>query len=130
MDYTEEIKAKVAPQNKEEKRTAIIIGIPWLLFVFIFPLVSTYLLKMQLGNDFSLGIAFTNMFVLLVLITIGDFVVLDWWIVSTITPAYVIIPGTDKEEYKNINQHFRGHIKSFLVQTVVCMLIAVIITIL
>ena len=44
-DYSELIKKKVPPKTKKEKMLSIIIGIPWLIIMFLLPIISTYLLK-------------------------------------------------------------------------------------
>ena len=95
-DYSEAIKAKVPPQTAKEKRLALIIGIPWMLFVFGFPLFSSYALKSSLGGEIPFWTAFLNVFVLVFLATAGDLVILDWLIVNKITPKFVMIPGTEK----------------------------------
>jgi hypothetical protein len=59
-DYPEEIKKKVAPQTKQEKKLAVLIAIPWMLFTFGFPIYSTYVLKSNLGGEISFWIAWLN----------------------------------------------------------------------
>jgi len=50
-DYSEAIKAKVPPQTWKEKRLALIIGLPWIIFAVGFPIYSTYMLKSKLGGE-------------------------------------------------------------------------------
>jgi hypothetical protein len=68
--------------------------------------------------------AFLNLFVLFLLATIGDLVFLDWLIVSKVTPQFVIIPGTEKEDYKDLSHHFKGHLKASVVLIPVLLVIA------
>jgi hypothetical protein len=114
-DYPEEIKKKVAPQTKQEKRLALLIAIPWMLFTFGFPFYSTYALKSNLGGEISFWIAWLNIAIMTLLANLGDFVILDWLIVSRITPKFVIIPGTSKEDYKDFSHHFRAQAKATFV---------------
>ena len=123
-DYPEAIKKKVAPQTKKEKLLAIIVGVPWLLFVLGFPIVSTYLLKAKLGNEIPFWVAFLNLFVLILLLTIGDLVILDWLVISKLTPKFVIIPGTVEEDYKDFSHHYKGHAKAAIIQILLCLIIA------
>ncbi len=44
-DYSQEIKDKVPPQTKREKRQAGLVALPWIIFVLGFPIYSTILLK-------------------------------------------------------------------------------------
>jgi hypothetical protein len=53
-DYSNSIKRKVPEQTRNEKIIALIVGIPWILFIFIFPIYSTIVLKNILGGEISL----------------------------------------------------------------------------
>lgn len=46
------------------------------------------------------------------MVTFGDLVILDWLIISKITPQFVIIPGTEKEDYRDLSHHYKGHVKA------------------
>ena len=119
-DYSESIKAKVPPQTKQEKRLAILIAVPWMLFSVGFPIYSTYVLKSKLGGEIPYWLAFLNVFILVFLAVIGDLVVLDWLIVSKIAPKFVIIPGTDETDYKDFSHHYRAHIRAAVPLVLVC----------
>jgi len=126
QDYSDAIKEKVPPQTRKERTLAGIIGVPWLVFMFGFPLVSTYLLKAQLGGEISFGMAFLNVFVLACFLTFGDLVILDWLIISKITPRFVMIPGTEKEDYKDFSHHYKAHAKATIPLLLLCVVYAAI----
>ena len=126
-DYSELVKKKVLPKTKKEKMLSMIIGIPWLIIMFLLPIISTYLLKIKLGGDISFLIAFLNLFVLIILATIGDLVILDWIIVSKITPKFVIIPGTEAKDYKDFSHHYISHVKVVPILIILCLIIAVVV---
>ena len=109
-DYPEMVRAKVPPQTRREKLAGAILGIPWILFILGYPVFSTYALKSSLGGEIPLLMAFLNPLVLLQLLNLGDVLILDWLLVSKITPAFVIIPGSTAADYKDMSHHFRGHI--------------------
>ena len=123
-DYSELIKAKVPPQTKKEKRLAIIVGLPWIIFTFGFPIYSTLILKSKLGGEIPFWTAFLNVFVLVCLAVLGDLVILDWLIVSTITPEFVIIPGTEKADYKDFSHHYKGHARAAVPLVLLCIIFA------
>ena len=127
-DYSEVIKNKVPPQTQREKLLAALIGLPWFIFVLGFPIFSTYVLKSKLGDEIPFLIAFLNLLVLFLLATVGDLVILDWLIISKITPKFVIIPGTPKEDYKDFSHHFKGHAKSLIVIIPILLVLAAIIS--
>ncbi len=58
------------------------------------------------------------------LASFGDMVILDWLIISKITPEFVIIPGSDKADYKNFSHHYKAHGKSVLILIPILLIIA------
>jgi len=128
QDYSNEIKAKVPPQTKRERRVAIMISVPFFLIMIGFPVYSLMMLKTQLGGELSFITAFIHLLTLFFFGTIGDLVILDWIIISKITPRFVIIQGTDKEDYKNFSHHYRGHALAALPLIILCVIIAVIVS--
>lgn len=123
-DYPEVVKNKIPPQTKREKQLAAIVGIPWFIFVLGFPIFSTYALKSKLGDEIPFLIAFLNLLVLSLLATLGDLVILDWLIVSKITPRFVIIPGSEESDYKDFSHHYKAHARAAIVLILVCLIIA------
>jgi hypothetical protein len=123
-DYSQAIKDKVPPQTAGEKRLAWIFGLPWMIFTLGFPVVSTYVLKSNLGGELSFWTAFLNVFVMVSLAMIGDLVLLDWLIVNKITPKFVIIPGTEKSDYKDFSHHFRAHARAAILLVVLSFIYA------
>ncbi len=126
-DYPEVVKQKVPPQTKKEKALAGIVGLPWFIFVLGFPVVSTYMLKSNLGDEISFFKAFLNIYVLFSFATVGDLVILDWLIISKITPRFVIIPGTEVRDYKDFSHHYKGHAKAAILLIPLSLIIAAIV---
>ena len=127
-DYPDEIKAKVPPQTKQEKRLGFALAVPWLIISFGFPIYSTFLLKADLGGDISFWTAFLNVLFMVFLAYLGDLVVLDWLIVSKITPDFVVIEGTEKAEYKDFSHHYTAQIRAAPVLVVVCLVFAAVVS--
>ena len=126
-DYSDAIKAKVPPQTKKERRLAVIIAIPWMIFTFGFPIVSTYVLKSRLGGEIPFWAAFLNVFVLAFLAVIGDLVILDWLIVSRLTPRFVMIPGTEKADYQDFSHHYKAHARAAVPLVLLCIVLAAVV---
>ena len=103
-DYPEAIKKKVPAQTGKEKALAAMVSLPWFVLVVGFPIYSVYALKAKLGGAIPFGLAFLDAAALIACATLLDLVVLDWLIVSRITPRFVIVPGSDKATlvYKNV----------------------------
>lgn len=123
-DFPEAVKRKVPPPTRTERAAAAAVALPWLAFVLGVPVYSTYALKSSLGGEISFLLAFANPFVMLQLASLVDMLILDWLIVSRITPRFVVIPGSSAADYKDMSHHYRSHARASVVLIAVCLLIA------
>ena len=117
-DYPETITGQVDPQTTRERRIALIVYIPFLIIGIGYPLFSTYILKALYGGMIPFLDAFLNIFAVWLFGFMADLLILDWLIVGTITPSWVIIPGTENmkmKEYKEFRMyHAKGHLKGLI----------------
>jgi hypothetical protein len=56
-------------------------------------------LSIEAFNIFLQARAVIHLLVLVLLTSFFDMVVLDWFIISKVTPEFVVIPGSDVEDY-------------------------------
>lgn len=113
QDYPPAIKAVVPPRTAGEKRQALILGMPFLLTLLLFPLYAAFVFHSQNGGGFLPLWLFT--FGIVFAFNLWDWLVLDWLIFCTITPKQFVIPGSEGHPaYKDYSFHFRG----FLLGTV------------
>ena len=127
-DYPPEITDHVPPQTDAEKRQARIVYIPFLAIGIGYPLATTYFLKILNGGVISLLDAFLTIFVILLFGFLADYIILDFLIVGTLTPDFVILPGTEhmrEKEYKDFRKyHAKGHIKGLLLIIMLSLILA------
>jgi hypothetical protein len=128
QDYPDIVKQKVPPQTKRERIIAGITGIPFLIIALGFPIYSITVLKAKLGGEISFITAFIHFLVLVMSVNMGDMVILDWFIISKITPDFVIISGSDVEDYKDFSYHFKGHTRATLIMVMICGVLAVMVS--
>lgn len=127
-DYPDAIKRKVPPQTRGERTIAGIVGVPFFLLAFVYPAYSVFALKERLGGAMTFGDAFVHLLLMVVSITIGDLVILDWFIISKVTPGFVVIPGSEVEDYKDFTHHYWGHLRATIIMVVLCAVVAVIVS--
>jgi hypothetical protein len=128
VDYPEAVRAKVSPQTKQEKVAGAIVGLPWILFVLSFPVFSTFALRTALGGEIPFLVAFLNPLVLLQLFNLSEVLILDWLIISRITPSFVIIPGSTAEDYKDMSHHYRAHARASAVMVLLSLVIGAVVS--
>jgi len=123
-DYPQRIKEKVPPQTRQEKKIAAIFGIPWMIFALGFPIFSTFQLKLKLMSEMPFWAGFSNLLAMTLLASLIDMIMLDWLIISRITPDFVIIPGSGKEDYRDFSHHYKGHLRASLWIFLFCLILA------
>ena len=127
-DYSEIVKRKVHPQTRHERTVAGIVSIPFIVFAIVYPAYSVLALKDRLGGAITFNDAFVHLLILVIFMTIGDLVFLDWLIISKITPRFVVIPGSDVEDYKDFSHHYRGHLRATIIMIMLCAAVAVVVS--
>jgi hypothetical protein len=127
-DYPEIVKRKVLPQTRRERTIAGIVSIPFIVFVIVYPSYSVLAYKDRLGGAITFNDAFVHLLIMVMFITIGDLVILDWLIINKITPSFVVIPGSEVEDYKDFSHHYRGHLRATIIMIVLCAAVAVVVS--
>jgi hypothetical protein len=127
QDYPTAIQNQVPPKTEREKRQSLLIGIPFLVLLFAVPFLSTLIIRIRpvpLGAEASYQDLFLHAFGVLFVFNLVDLLVLDWLVFCTITPRFVVIPGTEGDPaYKDYRFHFRA----FLVGTLLSLVAGLII---
>jgi len=109
QDYPQDIQDRVPPKNAKERKLSLILGIPFLALLLAVPFASTLALKHQHGGNVSFLQFFANGFGVLFIFNLVDWLIIDWLMFCTITPSFVVIPGTEGAEgYNDYAFHFRG----------------------
>jgi hypothetical protein len=106
-DYPPKIQERVPQKTNPEKRLTYIFGVPFMLLLLLGPFFSTLSLKEQGNTHFwTLWLNATGVVYVFNLV---DWLILDWLMFCTLTPRFVIIPGSEgMAEYKDYDFHFRG----------------------
>ncbi len=121
--YPKDVQATVPPQTPVEKRQTLYWALPFWLCMLGFPLLAALSAKAAYGNAVEIFFSAAGVIFFFNLV---DWLILDWLIVCTITPKFMVLPGTEgMAGYKNYGMHFRG----FLIGTVLACMIGLLITI-
>ena len=125
QDYPQDIQNRVPPKTDMEKRQSLIVGIPFLVVLAAVPFISTLALKRQGGGDASFLQLFLNAFGVAFIFNLVDLLVLDWLMFCTITPRFLVIPGTEgMEGYKDYYYHFKASLIGTVISIVAGLVIA------
>lgn len=104
--YPTAIKQMVPAQTKEEKRK-IKRGAMILIPLIILFLLADYYFRIRLDTQFVP--IFLHFLIVFLTWTLFDLIIMDWLIFCTITPKFLIIPGSEgAKEYKDYFFHLRG----------------------
>jgi hypothetical protein len=112
-DYPAAIQEKVPKKNRAEKSLTYVFGIPFMLLLLLGPFFSTLALKAHRETEFL--ILWLNAAGVVLVFNVVDWLILDWLIFCTLTPRFIIIPGSEgMVEYKDYRFHFYGFLKGTL----------------
>jgi hypothetical protein len=115
QDYPESIQNQVPPKTESEKKQSLVLGIPYILLFVVVPFLSTLGLMRQSSGEATLFQLFLHAFGVVFIFNVVDLIFLDWLLFCTITPDFMVIPGTEGSgAYKN----YFYHLKASLVGTV------------
>lgn len=125
QNYRADIQQAVPPKTEREKRLSVIIGIPFLIFVFAVPFLSTLLLKLQLRNAVGFLLLFRHAFGISFMFNLVDLLVLDLLLFCLITPKFIVLPGTEgMKAYKDFKYHLSKAVKGTLISGIAGLVIA------
>ncbi len=115
QDYPAPIQAAVPPKTEREKRLSLILGLPFLVLLLVAVLFSTLAFVRGSEGGVPFWAAFLHAFGVVFAFNVVDWLVLDWVVFCTLTPQFLVIPGSEgMAAYKDYLYHFRA----FLVGTV------------
>jgi len=116
-----EVVQKVPPRTPAEKRLLYYFGIPFMLVLLIYPIAYVLPLDVSYWQRFLILAAFFAGFAL------WDTLVLDILIFCIITPRFIIMPGTTRQDYANKKYHLISGSKGVPMSLAFAALVALII---
>jgi heme/copper-type cytochrome/quinol oxidase subunit 3 len=110
-DYPPDIRERFGPMSERAKRQRRLIGIPvFLLLTGVLVLSSVRLA--QIGSESLFFSVFFGTFVVLLVFSAVDLLILDWLVFVTLRPRIVVLPGTEGAEgYGDYGFHFRAFLR-------------------
>src|SRR4030042_6771335 len=109
-DYPPKIQEAVPQKTRTEKQLTYVFGVPLMLLLLLGPFFSTLALKARGETEFLA--LWLNAAGVMLVFNVVDWLILDWFIFCTLTPRFIIIPGSDgMAEYKDYLFHFLGFLK-------------------
>jgi hypothetical protein len=122
--YPRDIQGRVPPKSESERRQSLAFGLPFLLLLIAVPLASTFALKNRNPAAASFPSLAGHAFGVAFVFNVVDWLVLDWLLLCCVTPAFMVIPGSEGASgYKDYGFHFRGFLIGTLLSGIAGLLI-------
>ncbi len=129
QDLPKDIRDATPPLSKREKWQALALAVPFFALVVFIPLLSGLTLEAPDGGQVSFLVLFLHIFGVIFVFNLVDLLILDCLIYCTITPKFVVIPGTEGlPGYKNYGHQIRAHLRGTVLQSVLALLLAWVVT--
>jgi hypothetical protein len=117
-DYPPDIRARFGPMSAETRRQANLASLP-LLVALIAVLVMAFVQLHRMSGELTLGSTFIVAATIFQTWNLVDLVVLDWFILMTLRPRFMILPGTEgMAGYRNYGFHFRKFLNGIVLTLV------------
>lgn len=124
-DLPKDIQDATPPLSKKETLQALAFTIPYIALLVFVPLLSGFTLEAPAGGQVPFSVLFLHIFVVLFVFNLVDLLILDFLIYCTITPKFVVIPGTEAfAGYKDYGHQARAHVRGTVMQTVLALILA------
>ena len=117
-DYPPDIRARSGPMSAETRRQANLASLPLLAGLLLVVIMALVQLRLAVG-ELSLLNTFMVTLVMFQVWNLIDLVVLDWFILMTLRPHFMILPGTEGlAGYKDYRFHFRKFLNGLVFTTI------------
>jgi hypothetical protein len=124
-DYPPDIQAKYGLMSDRSKRQRLPVAIFFVAVLLGIVAMSFLGVRTNAGDDIPFLAAFIHLFVMFTVFNLLDWLVLDWLIVVTIRPSFIILPGTEGlAGYEDYGFHFRGFLIGIMITFVTSLLVA------
>ena len=130
-DFPADIQALAAPKTPAEKRLTTLLGVPFIVVLFLMNIVLSLDIKPALGANFNFGTAWLYAYALFFGFNLWDLVVIDWIGTTLIDPQHPPIAGTEGAAgYRNYKFHFYGFLKGCVIGIAFATIVAIPVTLL
>jgi hypothetical protein len=126
-DYPPDIREAFGPMSAEARRVKLVGGIAFLVFIAAVLVRGLVELSRASGGELTFLDAFVYTFIVGQVFNLIDLLVLDWLWFVTLSPAFIILPGTEgMAGYKDYGFHFRAFLVGLAGGTVFSAVVAAI----
>lgn len=113
-DYPPDIRTRFGPMSTETRRQANLASLPLLVALTAVVVVALAQLR-RMSGELTLGNTFIVTATIFQIWNLVDLVILDWFILMTLRPHFMILPGTEgMAGYQDYGFHFRKFLNGIL----------------
>lgn len=124
--YPADVRAKVAPMSQRARRERLVLVV--IVYASIVALLWLAIRRIPElpGGSLTFVHIYVTSWIVLNLFNLVDWLFLDWFVLVTLKPSWIILPGTDASMagYHDYGKHFRGFLMGLAGITVVSAMVA------
>jgi hypothetical protein len=120
-----DIKARYGPLSEKSQRQHKSFVILFFLILLGVPLLSIRRYDLMTSGIPTFFELFVIVLTIFMVFNIVDLLIVDWLVICTITPKFIVLPGTEgMSGYKDYGYHFRGSLKGTVTLLVLALIFA------
>jgi hypothetical protein len=119
-NYPPQIRNLVPPKTKKERKLFVLIAVP-IIFVLIFYVIISFFNKFH--NPINYFVILLYYLFVWIIVSLIDLFICDYLIFCTITPKFIIIPGTEGSKFYKDKLFHTKTIPMMLIITVILSLV-------
>ncbi len=114
-DMPADVRAAAAPLSRRERWLEAVLAVPFLTVMLLGPLLSSLGLAREHPGPPGFVALAVNAYGVLFVASLADLVLLDLLLVCTLTPRWLVVPGTEGcPGYKDRRHQIRAHLRGAL----------------
>ena len=124
-DYPPDIKEAFGPQSKKAQTQGAIVAILSMGILLIGVILSNRKLRQDNGGTLTFKEAFSNGYALLLFFWLFDLTIIDWLFFVTLTPQFMVLPGTEgMAGYSDYGFHLTTSLSALLFMAIPALIVA------
>jgi hypothetical protein len=124
--YPADVQKRFGQMSQQARRKRVVLALAVYASVVALLWLAIRRLPELQGGSWTFLQVYATTWIVLMTLNLVDWLIVDWFVLMTLKPRWIILPGTDESMagYHDYGRHFRGFLKGSVGITVVSAVVA------